>query len=724
MAMSIPCRRVENSPYPCPSSGLNTASVLYTFDSTKLSATQVWTLQSLQGLLSRSAPGLYQMGDDGKTLWAQQLTLQSHVSFNISLETNFKGLLSLFKDKISGYVLSSYVDDSTADDRSGAITYAAANATYDMIIVNTVDEPVVASLGIKKLANALTNAELYDFLLANPLGAAPSSGNGRLTNRIAILQDPSKFSVGLSDYSAFTRAVAWYDVQGLPSKTSKYILGSEGGLSSAKLNAENIPSAVLGWGVGDEAQNVISISKAGGYIHAADYAMNLATMTAYFPLTPLKQKRDSYSPSSTQRKHSICFVFSDGDNIQWALNSMATSPNWYGSVNRGAVPVGWTMSPAVAELAPTILEYMYNTMVPGKDGILAGPSGAGYFYPNEMAANQNDLNQNLTAALMAKSDMKVANVMYSSPSGTAADNCAPSGCVDALLASSDIDGVFMYSYGGFYTFDNGAIVWRQGKPVIGGRYSLAADNITSLIWKLRSLPNDPLDPNSYSVIPTIIWSYSYDDVVTAVNKLLAGDFFEVLTPDNFVAKVQKNVPRPCANVPAYNIDNGNFGSCTCTQSASTCGLLTGCKCKVDSVSSPTSASVSNPPFNFLQCPKTGFGAKTTYQLVNCGGRVTCADTCTSSVYEAPTGNYLTLGATMNLNSCVTSGGFIYGCKYDFVKSDLSPKRDLPVNDGLVFDYYSCPNREITFCYGAIYCATQDCTAPSQAMQLAYGYGTL
>jgi len=78
---------------------------------------------------------------------------------------------------------------------------------------------------------------------------------------------------------------------------------------------------------------------------------------------------------------------------------------------------------------------------------------------------------------------------------------------------------------------------------------------------------------------------------------------------------------------------------------------------------------------------------------------------------------------MNLNSCVVSSGFIYDCKYDFIQSDLQPKRDLPVNDGLIFDYYTCPGLAITFCYGAIYCATQDCTAPSEAMQLAYGYGS-
>ena len=77
---------------------------------------------------------------------------------------------------------------------------------------------------------------------------------------------------------------------------------------------------------------------------------------------------------------------------------------------------------------------------------------------------------------------------------------------------------------------------------------------------------------------------------------------------------------------------------------------------------------------------------------------------------------------MNLRECVIQSGFIYNCKYDFIYSDLSPKVHLAVNNGLIFDYYSCPNKSITFCYGAIYCSDQVCTAPSDAMKSAYGYG--
>jgi hypothetical protein len=42
----------------------------------------------------------------------------------------------------------------------------------------------------------------------------------------------------------------------------------------------------------------------------------------------------------------------DGDNIQWLLNDFATSPNWYGSKRRGEMNLGWTVSPALSQLAP------------------------------------------------------------------------------------------------------------------------------------------------------------------------------------------------------------------------------------------------------------------------------------------------------------------------------------------------------------------------------------
>ena len=40
-------------------------------------------------------------------------------------------------------------------------------------------------------------------------------------------------------------------------------------------------------------------------------------------------------------KHTVCFMMTDGDNIQWALNDLTTNERWYGYPDRGQFAMGW-----------------------------------------------------------------------------------------------------------------------------------------------------------------------------------------------------------------------------------------------------------------------------------------------------------------------------------------------------------------------------------------------
>jgi len=73
--------------------------------------------------------------------------------------------------------------------------------------------------------------------------------------------------------------------------------------------------------------------------------------------------------------HTVAFVMSDGDNIQW-LQGGWRSDEWYGSPDRGAVPIGWTFAPAMESLAPVILDWAKSNAT-ANDTFVAGPSGAG-----------------------------------------------------------------------------------------------------------------------------------------------------------------------------------------------------------------------------------------------------------------------------------------------------------------------------------------------------------
>lgn len=48
--------------------------------------------------------------------------------------------------------------------------------------------------------------------------------------------------------------------------------------------------------------------------------------------------------------------------------------------HRGKIALNWTISPALVDIAPGILNYYYRTATP-LDGFVAGPSGMGYLMP-------------------------------------------------------------------------------------------------------------------------------------------------------------------------------------------------------------------------------------------------------------------------------------------------------------------------------------------------------
>ena len=51
--------------------------------------------------------------------------------------------------------------------------------------------------------------------------------------------------------------------------------------------------------------------------------------------------------------------------------------------DRGKVPMGWTLSPAMVDAMPGALNYYHQTST-DNDVLISGPSGYGYAYPNNM----------------------------------------------------------------------------------------------------------------------------------------------------------------------------------------------------------------------------------------------------------------------------------------------------------------------------------------------------
>ena len=156
---------------------------------------------------------------------------------------------------------------------------------------------------------------------------------------------------------------------------------------------------------------------------------------------------------------------SDGDNIQWLMNSFVTNQNWWGSKSRGKVPLGWTISPGLVELGLPIIEYLKKTST-ANDDFIGAPSGLGYVYPATWKKDQFNEFANLTGYYLNKTRHNliigdgddaagsnnnnnnggVVNVI-----GAGNLNSPNMSVLQPLLEQETIEGIFWYTFGAGYS---------------------------------------------------------------------------------------------------------------------------------------------------------------------------------------------------------------------------------------------------------------------------------
>jgi len=319
-------------------------------------------------------------------------------------------------------------------------------------------------------------------------------GTEAFSKRITLLQSPSK--TGMSDFAVAVRALPWW-VENASLPLARRVWG-----------ALQPPAFGFGWGP-DELNTVSEISRVGGAMIASDWASNLDVLSS-FDLPSLAPRATADAGVSTGGGgggvHTACFLMSDGDNVQWILGGMALSPSYFSSPARGKVPMGWTLPPSLADLAPAALHYFYSRGT-SSDGFVGGVSGAGYFYPDlaAAAAASNPLALpaliNLTTGYAAKAGLSILNVM------TYGDSLSEALAASYFDSSPNLEALFHYPYSD-YAGDHGRVYFHDGKPVIGGRFSLWGDgsqgadflNVTQAAEKLKAASRDVHSSDGYSLI--------------------------------------------------------------------------------------------------------------------------------------------------------------------------------------------------------------------------------
>ena len=525
ITIRISSNRVPNSPFPICSKGLNSSSLLYVYNTDSSTQDDAFTIEMLQGYLSQTSPQIYHYSVSNSApydLWVNISAQLFSIQLDYTYFNNMKGLVQKYQSIYQGYVLVDLSDNSTN------IAIAALAAGNPWLVVTTKNQPLAVSLGLPLK---------YDLRGKTLSWALQTFNINSYSTTVTVLQEASKYNC-MGDFSVSMKALQWWQ-DDITSSLSQQIW-----------NNLVPPFSMFGWGP-DEYNTVNKVSQQGGFTIASDWASNL-DIFANYDIPQFTQSSPSPSAKSkVNNVHTVCFLMSDGDNIQWILDSFATNPTWWGSPDRGYVPLGWTLSPSLADVAPVTMAYLYNgtldTTKPYRNVFVGGVSGVGYFYPDS-DPDLTTLNKvtSLTAGYMNKADMNIVTVL-SHGEGYSTDAIP-----QAYLQHDTIQAIFWENFDD-YSGMHGNITFINNKPVIGGRFNLWGNgnnpsgptfkNVTGLINSILTLPRDPTSSNGYTLVPVHAWSHNVTDVRTVMEGLYAAapNEIEVLPPDEFVQRIIANV---------------------------------------------------------------------------------------------------------------------------------------------------------------------------------------
>lgn len=144
-------------------------------------------------------------------------------------------------------------------------------------------------------------------------------------------------------------------------------------------------SILTGWYADQERELMTVAANCGLSCVPSDFFSN---PTVFAQKQPIKVPVVPDMPE-LENKIYVAYFLSDGDNIQYDMHAMRGY--WdENSGNKGKVPVNWTISPALVDIAPGMMNYYYERAT-DKECFVCGPSGMGYTMPkNTFGANKGN----------------------------------------------------------------------------------------------------------------------------------------------------------------------------------------------------------------------------------------------------------------------------------------------------------------------------------------------
>ena len=482
---------------------------LYVISEANMSKEEQTMISALQGIIStKSNSQIYILSknEPDYKIWLADLNKNYNISYE-NISDPWK-LLNMFKYTIAGYII--YCNSNLSSINNSC----SLASLKDALPIEESLESKVNSLGINTLIEDCRNTNSY--------WAYENLWNSGLNHSTVIQLSPDK-SMALRDYAIMSKSLIFYEDNINDTSLRKGIF-----------NSMDENSRCLGWGP-DEFNNISIASKYGVDIIASDWSYNLSVLSS-FKETPQRQKTQIEIPEE-DNIHYVTFIMSDGDNQQWLLGNNYSSEKWYGSKNRGNFNLGWTLSPSLYFLAPTVFNKYYESAI--SDYYLVSPSGNGYIYPSKYPKDKLINYTNRLNEYMKKVDEKYVVIIDD-------NSFYDIDLWDKYTSCSNIDGLFYLDYkrGNNY---KGEIIWSNNKPIVSCRDLLWDDleNEDELINYINSRVNldyiDITNPESYTFVYVHVWSKDMDNLQKVVNKLNSNPRIKVVTPDIFMRLIKNNI---------------------------------------------------------------------------------------------------------------------------------------------------------------------------------------
>ena len=480
-------------------------------DMTKAEQTMIATLQGL--IASKSENQIYILSpcEPDYEVWLKDLKKDYNVKYKI-IKDPWK-LVDIFKRYINGYALYSTVKEPSINN---ACSIASLN---NSIAIDESIENILNSYGITNLIEDCRETDKY--------WAYNNLWNSGL-NHSTVIELPSDKFTPLRDYAILSKSLIFYEDDINDSSLRETIFSSmdDGG-------------RILGWGP-DEHTNVSIASKFGIDMIAADWSYNLSVLSSYKPI-PQSQNINN-EVNEEDGVHYVTFIMSDGDNQQWMLGSNFSAKNWFGSPHRKKFNLGWSISPSLYYLAPTVFNKYYSAANSSEynDNFVVPASGNGYMYPSKFPYEKLSNYTKRLNDYMAKVDQKYVLILDD-------EAFYKKELWDKYTCNSNIDALLYLNYDKNNAYD-GKIIWSNNKPIISCRDllwgGLEDENelITNINNRINSGYTNIKDPNSYTFVYVHVWSNTMDNVNDVVNKLNKNPKVRIVTPDTFIKLIINNVP--------------------------------------------------------------------------------------------------------------------------------------------------------------------------------------